>query len=434
MHVSKAFSGLLICFALAAGSVRAQGTSDGSIYSRFGLGELRSFSSSQIQGVGGGGTAVAATYYTNFSNPASWADQYLTRASIGMQYQGVVATDASDETSTLTSGALNAVQFSFPLYTRKLGVGVAFEPYTRSNYRVQVLGRISQTSSPADTAAYTINYEGRGGLQQVTAGAGYRLNDNINIGLSADFIFGVLEDVRRTSFFGPSYLRTRISNATRLSGVTATLGGLVSLPKVLGESDMLNLGLSFTLPTTLSGNRVRVLGESLDLDTLGGTLHGSISIPYSLRMGLSYVPDARWTFVADGRYEPWSGFESDYVFAGYTPGGESFFHDRVRASGGVEFMPSGRRVVAPFLARIAYRLGGYYDRSYVSPAEGIELATKALTAGLSLPSFFPGTRLDINFEVGTRGSTDQNLVQDTFYRVSANVNIGERWFEKRKLR
>ena len=66
--------------------------------------------------------------------------------------------------------------------------------------------------------------------------------------------------------------------------------------------------------------------------------------------------------------------------------------------------------------------------------KGIDINTLALTGGLSLPSFVPGTRLDINMEVGARGTTEQNLVRDVFYGVSVILNIGERWFVKRKLR
>jgi len=58
----------------------------------------------------------------------------------------------------------------------------------------------------------------------------------------------------------------------------------------------------------------------------------------------------------------------------------------------------------------------------------------AVTGGLSLPSLFPGTHLDLNVEVGTRGTTDQDLVRDLFYGVSATLSIGERWFVRRKLR
>jgi hypothetical protein len=103
-------------------------------------------------------------------------------------------------------------------------------------------------------------------------------------------------------------------------------------------------------------------------------------------------------------------------------------------SGGVEFLPAGEDVLDSFFSRTAYRLGGYYERSYVSPVDGQNINVMAATAGLSLPTMLSGTRIDLNLEVGTRGTTSQNLVRDTFYGISLNVNIGERWFRERKLR
>lgn len=412
----------------------AQGSSDGSIYSRFGIGELRAFGSSQIQAMGGGGTAMPGVFYTNLSNPAAWGDQILTRASAGLLYQGVIATDAGDQTSRLNSGALNAVQFSFPLLTRKLGVGLSFEPYSRSNYRVQVTGRPSGAISPADTAGYVIDYEGRGGLQRISAGLGYRVNEVLSLGATAHFMFGLQEDVRTTGFTNPLYVSSRVTSATRLSGVSGSAGALLSFNGLLGTQDVLGVGAVLTLPTTLKGARVRTLGDDLDADTLGTRLDGSINLPLNMAFGAAYQPDARWTIVADGKYEPWSSFESDFELAGYVPNGLNQFRDRIRASAGVELLPAGRRVNAPFTARTAYRLGMYFDKSYVLPREGVDLRTLALTGGISLPSTFAGTRLDVNFEVGTRGSAESNLVKDVFYRISANVNIGERWFQRQRLR
>jgi hypothetical protein len=58
----------------------------------------------------------------------------------------------------------------------------------------------------------------------------------------------------------------------------------------------------------------------------------------------------------------------------------------------------------------------------------------AVTAGFSLPTSLSGTRIDLNLEAGTRGTTDGTLVRDNFYRVALHVNFGERWFQERRLR
>ncbi len=423
--------------------VLAQNNTEGSIYSRYGIGELRAFPSAQIQAMGGGATALPSLYYLNTSNPASWSDQVLTRASAGVFYQGLQATDASDDVSELAEGGLSAIKFSFPIITRKLGAAVAYEPFSRVSYAVQRQGAIEADPVLGDTNVYNIRYEGGGGLQQVTAGAGYRINEQFSVGVSGQFIFGVLEDIRRTSFEGRTFSEAYLINSTRLNGFSGTLGANLSLPNLARDGDYLHVGASFTLPTTLNGSRTRMLGPTEGLrDTLRSEPDGSVSLPLMARLGAAYMPDARWTLVADAEYAPWSAMDKDaFVLAR-----DQFdYNDRIRASAGFEFLPAGTDLQDPFLKRVAYRLGAYFEQSYVSPytvpvAGGAMVPsskspnTFALTTGLGLPALFPGTRIDIGFEVGRRGTTDAQLVRDTFYRFSATVNFGERWFEKRKLR
>lgn len=429
----------LLCAAPAA--VWAQSSGDGTIYSRFGIGELYTFSSPQAQALGGGGLAVRSLNYTGFANPALWSDQVFTRLATGVHLRNISATDAQGTTSRLSSGALNAVQFSFPLYKRQLGVGLAFQPYSRSNYRV--VRRSDEPlqfgSEPQDTTHYQINYEGRGGLQQIVGGLGYRVNDALSVGATVEVIFGILEEGRRTAFDSSDFVQANFTDATRLSGVTSTLGTLLTLGDVFATDDAFSIGASVTLPAPLSGKRVRTLDESLDRDTLGTAVEGSVTIPWTARLGLAYKPDNRWTVLLDGSFAPWSNFESDFEGQDGGPGrfpvgGSDILTDRVRTSTGVEFLPAGTNELASFFERTAYRLGAYYEQTYVAPVSGTTINAYAVTGGISLPTLLSGTRIDLNFEVGQRGTTDNNLVRDTFYGLSLNVNIGERWFRERKLR
>ena len=432
---------LVLLFALTVVPARAQSSGDGTIYSRFGIGELYSFSSPQAEAMGGGGAGLRSLNYTGFTNPALWSDQVLTRLAAGARLRGISASDEGGASSQLTSGALQAIQFSLPLYTRKLGVGLAFKPFSRSNYRVV---RRSETplvfgSAPSDTSAFEINYEGRGGLQQFVGGVGYRVNDALSVGASVDVIFGIIEEGRRTAFENPQFVETNSTDATRLSGVTGTFGAVLTLADVFAGDDAFSVGGSFTLPTTLSGTRVRTLSEGLDQDTLGTEVNGSVDIPWRAQLGLTYKPDERWIVVMNGRYEPWSELSSSFNASGGGPGsfpvgGSDALTDRVRVSLGGEFLPAGTDLLEPYTARMAYRLGAYYEKSYAQPVEDTNINTYAVTGGVSLPTLLSGTRVDLNVEVGTRGTTTQGLVRDRFYSISLNINVGERWFRERKLR
>ena len=437
MNVSRSrlltlLAALLLSSASAARPALAQDPGGGSIYSRFGLGELRAFSSSQAAAMGGGGTALRSLNYLNLANPAGWSDQVLTRAAAGVSYRTIEATDARGESSRLQAGTLDFVQFSFPLYSRKLGVGLAYQPYSRSNYLVRSAGTTPALAQPDSLVGYQVDYEGRGGLQQITGGLGYRVSDALSVGARVDVIFGILEEGRRTTFDDFRYTATNRTDATRLAGVTGTFGGLLSLASVLTGGDVLSLGATFTLPTTLTGERTRTLGVSNELnrDTLSVT-DGSVDVPLGASVGLTYKPDARWTVLADGLYEPWSNFKNSFA---PSPGGRAV-GDRLRASLGAELLPAGEDLNDPFFQRTAYRLGGYYEQSYARAGTGGQaINTLAATGGISLPAQLAGTRLDINVEVGTRGTTENDLVRDFFYRFSLNVNFGERWFRERKLR
>ncbi|MEX0747045.1 MAG: hypothetical protein WD275_03525, partial [Rhodothermales bacterium] len=423
---------LLLCAAtaIAGSSAHAQNNNDGSLYSRFGLGQLESFSTSQSTAMGTSGYGSHSFNYVNFGNPGSWSDQVLTRVAAGFTYQNITIADAGENESRLSSGFLNSVQFGIPVMERRLGVAVGFAPFSRVSYSVQEPGVLITSSPVADTVDFLVNFEGSGGLQQIVGGLGYRPHKNFSIGISLHGFFGIVENGRRTSFIEPAsgsqYVETNVSVSTQLTGFTATLGTLFNAGTLLRDGDLLTVGAAFTLPTTLSAERVRSLGEELDRDTLGTVVDGDVEIPWRLAGGLTYQPDSRWTISAGGRLEPWTDFKSDLGFPGIEPGSTDRLSDYVQVGAGVEFLPAGSDLLAPYLSRIGYRLGFYHDRSYVSPLPDASIKTSALAAGLSLPTLLSGTRLDINVEVGKRGSTEGGLVEEMFYRLSAIVNIGER--------
>lgn len=433
---------------LIGGPVHAQSNGDGSIYSRLGLGTLQNFSSSQSAALGGGAYALRSLNYNPTANPALWSDQVFTRLSAGASYQNIRATAGNGQSSRLSSGKIEAIQFSFPLYERTLGVGLSFQPFSQYNYRTRRESTIPVQVTPDNTAEvpYDVNFRGSGGLHSVRGGLGYSVSDALRVGASLDVLFGILESQRNTEFSGAPIRNVRLTDATRLLGVSGTVGTQLTLSGVLAEDDNLSLGGALSLPTTLDGTRVLTLTESQSVtpDTITApngqaSFDGEVSLPLRSRFGVAYQPNDRWTFTIDGLYEPWSSFSSS--FAGGEPfsrrfpaGGERPLSDRWRLSGGTEVLPAGSDQYSGFLGNIVYRLGAYTEQMYVQPNAQTTLQTYAVTGGFSLPTSVSGTRIDLNLEVGTRGATTGSLVQDRFYGVSLHVNFGERWFQERRLR
>ena len=433
---------------LACGPAQAQSNGDGSAYSQFGIGMLQDFSSSQSAALGHGAYALRTLNYNPNANPALWSDQVFTRLSAGASYQNIQATSGKGPSSELVSGTLESLQFNFPLYERTLGVGLSFQPYSQYNYRTRRDSTLSVPVSPdeAVNAPYQVNFQGGGGLYQLRGGLGYRVTDALRVGASLDVIFGIIENQRNTEFGDAPIRDIRLRDATRLTGITSTVGAHLSLRDVLTEEDALSVGAAVNLPTTLDGPRVLTLTETQSVrpDTLTSasgqsSFEGEVSLPWRGRLGVAYQPNARWTFTADGLYEPWSSFTSTFGEEGpftrrFPVGGEETLTDRWRVSLGTQVIPAGGEQYSGYLANIAYRLGVYTEQMYVRPNTRTNVQTYAATAGFSLPTSLSGTRIDLNFEAGTRGATDSGLVQDNFYRVALHVNFGERWFQERRLR
>lgn len=424
--------GLALLGSISAGDIQAQSQTDGSIYSRFGLGLRSGFTSSKNQAMGGGGLALSSGQYLNTANPASFSDQFLTRFSGGMTYETITATAEGATSGRLGSGSASGFNFGFPLKSAQTGIGISFAPFTRVNYRVDVESSVAYDPENNTEAPYTTSYKGNGGLQSISAGVGHRINNDLYVGGSVDFVFGILEDFQQTIFNSTSFTDRSIVSSTRLSGVSALLGVRYAVPNMPVNQGLVVSG-TLHLPTRLSGSRSLSLVDRLDRDTLGTVVDGKATLPVGFGLGIAYQPAPKWTLVADFELEKWSNFKSDFDFAGLIQNGETISSDRMRMSAGAEFWPAARRPFAPWSSRIAYRLGLYTEQSYITPISGEKIRAFGATGGLSIPSLIPGTTIDFNLDVGQRGTTSHGLIQDRYVRFGLNLNFGERWFERPPL-
>ena len=421
---------LAVLFSTAA-SAQVGGSNDyGSIYSRYGLGERSDFSSSQAGMLGQSGVSMRSGVYNDLGNPALWSDQLVTTFTISGGVTGTRSIDAvTPDASRATAGDLFGLQFGVPILPGRLGATVGYRPYSRTNYRSAISGDVMVEDS---LVGYQLNQEGAGGLQQIGGGLGLRVGEAFQVGASADVIFGSTEYLERTTFTSPGYVETRRALGTQYRGFTATLGAAASLSSLANDADRLTFGAALTLPTRLDGSRTLTVGNSLDRDTLASSIDGEATLPLAARAGLSYQSGGRWLATVEGLYEPWSQFESTLPVGGFNAAsGLDELQDRLRVGGGVQFVPSLSRNAGLF-QRTSYRIGGYTEQALYAPT-GSSVSTLALTGGVSLPSRATGARFDLGFELGTRGSTDGVLVQDTYLKGSATINFGERWFIRRRL-
>lgn len=428
---------LLIAAALFIGCAvtdpaAAQNTNDGSVYSRFGLGQRQTWLSGRSQAMGGGGLALSSSLYANPQNPASLSDQILTRFSGGLTYESITTQADGFDAGRLASGSLSGVHLAFPLVTNKLGLGLSLAPYTRVSYRIQETGRVAFSADDLDAASFLKEFNGNGGLYQLSGGFGFRTSSRLSVGARVDMLFGILEEARTTLFNDARFVDRTIRESTRLRGAAATVGARYSIPGLPDEMGLI-VASTLTLPATLRGERISALTTSVGRDTLGTTSKGDVSMPMGASLGVAFQPTRAWTLLADATWEEWTAVTSDFALPGMPLGDTSNLSDRIRVSSGIEFWPGSGRPFASYRAMIAYRLGVYSDRAYASPSANQAIRSVGITGGLSLPSLVPGTTIDLNIDVGQRGQTDSGLVKDRYIRFGLNINFGERWFDRLPL-
>lgn len=188
-------------------------------YSYYGLGEPFSAANSRNFAMGQVGIGSYDYSTINRLNPASYADMRLTT----FDFNGFVTYSSQRSNhgeQALSSSGFQNVGMGFS--NRKgFGIVLGLSPYSSVGYDVRV-----RDSILADTTyeAFTAQYAGSGGLNQLYVGTGVRLAKKFFVGANLNFAFGTSQREYRTdwdnSAIGNGYAEDRAS----LRGITPNTG------------------------------------------------------------------------------------------------------------------------------------------------------------------------------------------------------------------
>jgi len=188
--------------------LKAQNSSS-SPYSRYGIGDLLFNGFSKNLAMGGIGQGVNENLNVNPLNPASYSSLWFTtyEAGVNLSLEQISSNNISQSYNT---AALAYFAFGFPVKTKKWGMGFGLLPYSNVGYSVEK----SQVNSLGEIETHS--YKGSGGLNQFYLTNGFSLAKNFSVGLTASYLFGVINQDRRVEFLDPSYYNTNISNSNSL--------------------------------------------------------------------------------------------------------------------------------------------------------------------------------------------------------------------------
>ena len=387
----------------------------GSPYTVFGIGDLRMGSNARTAGMGYTGIGLATPNSINSFAPATWIRINRTRIEAGLLYEGFNSTDGN-KSLYLARGDFNGALLAVPLATSTGLVFVAgVTPYSRVQYNFFASGERLGTD-------FTINHVGSGGLAKAQAGLSYSLTDYFSFGASLDYLFGSINH-EQSFLLRPSLsVIGRQTETLNARGVIATVGGLFTgLDRISESLRQVSVGFVVSSRGNLKSEQQLIyeFQSSTEQDSSSIT-KGRLTVPVAFGLGVSYQAGDRYLVAADYFTQSWGSTEIYSVSPGV-------FRNSVRTGVGGERLPS-KDPTAPWLDRLTYRLGAYYNATYYR-VNNEPINEWALTGGLAVP-VAGDTHLNVGLEYGSRGTTDKGLVKEKFFRISLSLNISEQWFTR----
>lgn len=191
--------------------------SSSSPYSRYGIGDLLFSGFAKNLGLGGIGQGLAQPLSLNPINPASYSGLMLTTYEAGIQLSTSKLTSSS-LSQNVNNASLGYFAFGFPVKSKKWGMGFGLLPYSNVGYSVE------EYVDQGVLVPENRTYKGSGGLNQFYLSNGFSLAKNLSAGITASYLFGVINQDRRVEFLDPSYFNTNISNASSLGWFHFNLG------------------------------------------------------------------------------------------------------------------------------------------------------------------------------------------------------------------
>ena len=153
----------------------------GSVYTRYGIGDLLHSTSARRLAIGELGTALSGSDFLNPLNPASWTELKLTRFDIGIEYFGDHLTQ-NDEKAFYNDALFTGFTFGFPI-DKGLGISFALGLAPVSELRYEVRESVQDTL----LENHQNIYNGDGSISKMFFGVSAKIPIGISLGANLEY-------------------------------------------------------------------------------------------------------------------------------------------------------------------------------------------------------------------------------------------------------
>ncbi|WP_147678863.1 hypothetical protein [Algibacter pacificus] len=417
---------------IAIQSYGQEGTA--SPYSFYGIGSLKFKGTVENRSMGGL-SIYTDSIHVNLRNPASYAGKNLdvlnhesrpVKFTVGGTYANINLKSNTSEDNAAAS-TFDYLAISIPM--GDFGFGFGLMPYTAVGYKLEAYND-EQISN---------RFKGKGGLNKAFLGFGYQATNTLSLGIDFQYNFGNIQNSTIEYIYdsdgNPAQYQARENNRSDLSGLNINLGTtykvmitekleLIGSVTYRPESNLTSKNeRSFSTIATNSSN-VEFAINTIEGD-LGNLAETELVLPSRLSYGLGIGQPYKWFIGVESEYLKTSNFKNALYSNGVT------YEDQTAFKLGGFYIPQYNSF-SSYLKRVVYRAGLHFENT------GLEIKNESIkefgmSFGLGLPvgTFFSNANLGV--EVGKRGTTNSNLIQENFVNFQLSLSLNDRWFNKRKF-
>jgi len=401
-------------------------------YTRFALGDLARQGFAQGQAMGGTGLAIHEGNRINHLNPASFASLDSTSVYFDFgantfhnQYKTL------DYSNTWWNMNLHHVAFASSM-GKHLGVSAGIVPYSSIGYNMK-----QEYNDLNHGLAMDTYYQGEGGIMNFYVGTAFKMLDRISLGVTMNYLLGKLTRERQVEF--PTH--QGFSNPTSIENINLrkpvfTLG--LQYKEVLSDKFFFSVGAvydvqanvdisnDYSIENVFYTDDPAYINDSVIINPnymlAQDTSLNALTIPQKMGVGFALgIPD-KLILTGDFYKQDWTGSMS----------GENYSTtNRTSMHFGLEYIPDVE-AIRGYHKLMSYRAGGYYTKSYLM-VNGQQLEDYGITFGVGLPVKTLRSSINVAFTLGTRGTTEYNLVQENYGIITFNVTLHDLWFRKRRF-
>lgn len=410
----------------------AQKSTSASPYSQFGFGQMREDLLPQQRAMGGLSTAIryfGSVYNTNPSNPASYSAAQFSTFDAGL-YGNFTQLSSSNKTDNTADFAFSHITMTFPM-KKAGGISMGLLPYSDLGYN-------SNSVQKLDSINYRKVFTGEGGLTKAYFGYGVNVTKNLSVGANISYLFGTLNDFRRTEFpYNYGALNVQQQDKREIQGMSFDYGAqyYATIKKeyslTIGYSGSLNNAIhdrttSYTTRIAPSANSE---DSNIALDTIYSTdrVRRDLNLPLKHNVGITFAKTNRWLVGAEFKYADWSKFQ--------VRTGEANLKTNYGFAIGGQITPDPTSF--KYTNLMDYRIGFRYNKTqyYINKQD---INDMAITFGVGLPlarNPYSGafSKINISAELGQMGTINNSLIRERYVNLNVGFTLNDRWFRKNSI-